>query len=284
MGFSRQGDWSGLLFPLWWIFPTQGSNPRILHQQADASPLCHLGRRSVAGRTLKPQLSRSKRAELRRGFSASFRKMGPSPEMDLLQPLSKLDGSGRGLWPPGFPSHTQHEPPEQAFGVLVCWWATWGALQLSPSWPALGPLSAPPTFWTTTFLGFPFWAFTVDCLSVWKSSFILHFPTWASEDFFSQRRSPLGLAIALRVPPMAGGCSSLPAPRGSRHPCPHLLVVFCPSLLVCSRASASSLSVGTEHLALGLGCWCKDFQEGLGYALQGRTRNLYPQKRALRSQ
>ena len=98
-----------------------------------------------AGRILKPQLSKSKRAELRRGFSASFRKTGPSPETDLLQPLSKLDGSGRGLWPPGFPSHTQHEPPEQAFAVLVCRWAFWGALQLSLSWLAPGPLSAPLT-------------------------------------------------------------------------------------------------------------------------------------------
>ena len=43
---SRQEYWSGLPCPLQGIFPTKGSNLRllhILHWQADSLPLCHLG-------------------------------------------------------------------------------------------------------------------------------------------------------------------------------------------------------------------------------------------------
>ena len=43
MEFSRQEYWSRFPFSLQGIFPTQGSNPRLLHWQADSLPLCHLG-------------------------------------------------------------------------------------------------------------------------------------------------------------------------------------------------------------------------------------------------
>ena len=46
MRFSRQDYWNGLPFLLQGIFLTQGLNlhlPRILHWQADSSPLSHLG-------------------------------------------------------------------------------------------------------------------------------------------------------------------------------------------------------------------------------------------------
>ena len=46
MRFSRQEYWNGLPFLLQGIFLTQGLNlhlPRILHWQADSSPLSHLG-------------------------------------------------------------------------------------------------------------------------------------------------------------------------------------------------------------------------------------------------
>ena len=45
MKFSRQEYWSGLLFLLWGIFLTQGSNPCLLslpHWQVDSLPLSHL--------------------------------------------------------------------------------------------------------------------------------------------------------------------------------------------------------------------------------------------------
>ena len=39
MGFSRQEYWSGLLFPSQGIFPTQGSNPGLLHcRQTPSEP------------------------------------------------------------------------------------------------------------------------------------------------------------------------------------------------------------------------------------------------------
>ena len=46
MVFPRQEYWSGLPFPPWGTFPTQGSNPcllRLLHWQAGSLPLIHLG-------------------------------------------------------------------------------------------------------------------------------------------------------------------------------------------------------------------------------------------------
>ena len=43
LGFSRREYWSGLPFPSLGIFQTQGSNPCILHWQADSSPLSHWG-------------------------------------------------------------------------------------------------------------------------------------------------------------------------------------------------------------------------------------------------
>ena len=45
MGFSKQKSWSGLSCLLWRIFPTQGSNSRLLYflqWQADSSPLAPL--------------------------------------------------------------------------------------------------------------------------------------------------------------------------------------------------------------------------------------------------
>ena len=39
MGFSRQEYWSGLPFPFQGIFLNQGSNPHLLHWQADSLPL-----------------------------------------------------------------------------------------------------------------------------------------------------------------------------------------------------------------------------------------------------
>ena len=42
MGFSRQESGVGCHFPLQGIFPIQGSNPGVLHWQADSSPLSHL--------------------------------------------------------------------------------------------------------------------------------------------------------------------------------------------------------------------------------------------------
>ena len=43
MGFSRQEYWSGLPFPSPRDLPHQGSNPSLLHWQADSLPLSHLG-------------------------------------------------------------------------------------------------------------------------------------------------------------------------------------------------------------------------------------------------
>ena len=43
MGFFRQEYWSGLHVLLQGIFPTQGSNPCLLHWQAGSLPLSHLG-------------------------------------------------------------------------------------------------------------------------------------------------------------------------------------------------------------------------------------------------
>ena len=42
-GFFRQEYWSELSFPSAGIFPDQGSNPCLLHWQADSLPLSHLG-------------------------------------------------------------------------------------------------------------------------------------------------------------------------------------------------------------------------------------------------
>ena len=44
VGIPRQEYWSGGPFPSPGIFLTQGSNPQLLHWQADSSPLSHLGR------------------------------------------------------------------------------------------------------------------------------------------------------------------------------------------------------------------------------------------------
>ena len=41
MGFSRQEYWSGQPFPSPEDFPTQGSNPCLLHWQADSLPLSY---------------------------------------------------------------------------------------------------------------------------------------------------------------------------------------------------------------------------------------------------
>ena len=41
MGFPRQEYGSGLPFPSQGIFPTQGSNPHLLHWQADSLPQSH---------------------------------------------------------------------------------------------------------------------------------------------------------------------------------------------------------------------------------------------------
>ena len=41
MGFSRQEYWSGCHCLLQGIFPTQGSNPCLLHWQEDSIPLSH---------------------------------------------------------------------------------------------------------------------------------------------------------------------------------------------------------------------------------------------------
>ena len=42
MGFPRQEYWSGLPFPYpREIFPTQGSNPRLLHRQVDSLSMSH---------------------------------------------------------------------------------------------------------------------------------------------------------------------------------------------------------------------------------------------------
>ena len=43
MGFSRQGYWSGLLFPSPGIFPTQGSNPGLPHCRQMLYCLSHQG-------------------------------------------------------------------------------------------------------------------------------------------------------------------------------------------------------------------------------------------------
>ena len=43
MGFPRQEYWSQLPFPPPGIFLTQGSNPSLLHWQADSLPLNHQG-------------------------------------------------------------------------------------------------------------------------------------------------------------------------------------------------------------------------------------------------
>ena len=42
LGICRQESWSGLPCPCLGIFPIQGSNPHLLHRQADSLPLSHL--------------------------------------------------------------------------------------------------------------------------------------------------------------------------------------------------------------------------------------------------
>ena len=49
MAFPRQEYWRGCHFPLQEIFPTQGSNPRLLYWQAGSLLLSHLGSRSPSG-------------------------------------------------------------------------------------------------------------------------------------------------------------------------------------------------------------------------------------------
>ena len=46
-GFSRQEYWSGCHALLWGIFPTQGSNPHLLHWQTDSLPLVTPGKPST---------------------------------------------------------------------------------------------------------------------------------------------------------------------------------------------------------------------------------------------
>ena len=41
MGFSREEYWSGLPYPLQWIFSTQGSNPGLLHCRQILNHLSH---------------------------------------------------------------------------------------------------------------------------------------------------------------------------------------------------------------------------------------------------
>ena len=41
MGFSREEYWSGLPYPLQWIFSTQGSNPGLLHRRQILNRLSH---------------------------------------------------------------------------------------------------------------------------------------------------------------------------------------------------------------------------------------------------
>ena len=53
MGFSRQEHRSGLPPPSPGHFPTQGSNLRLLQQQADSLPLRHPGSPSQSAQTLK---------------------------------------------------------------------------------------------------------------------------------------------------------------------------------------------------------------------------------------
>ena len=48
MGFPRQENWSGLPFPSPEDLPDQGLNPCLLHWQADALPLSHLGSPSTS--------------------------------------------------------------------------------------------------------------------------------------------------------------------------------------------------------------------------------------------
>jgi len=60
LGFSRQEYWRGCHFLLQGIFPTQGSNPcllHLLHCQVDSSPLSHLGSPTASRKTLKRQLA-----------------------------------------------------------------------------------------------------------------------------------------------------------------------------------------------------------------------------------
>ena len=52
MGFSRQNTGVGCHFLLQGIFLTQGSNPHLLHWQADSLPLCHVGGASLFHRYL----------------------------------------------------------------------------------------------------------------------------------------------------------------------------------------------------------------------------------------
>ena len=49
MGFPSKNTGVGWYFLLQGIFPTQGSNPRLLHWQADSSPLSHWGSPSLCG-------------------------------------------------------------------------------------------------------------------------------------------------------------------------------------------------------------------------------------------
>ena len=105
------------------------------------------------------------------------------------------------------------------------------------------------------------------------------------EGFFLQRRSSLVWDVGLCVQPTVGKLFlALQAQGGSRCPCLRALCVFCSSLPGCSRVPALSLPFGTERLGLGLGCWCNSPHQGLSYVLQVPKRNLYPHKRASRSQ
>ena len=80
MGFSRQEYWSGMPFPPPEIFPTQGSNQRLLHllqQEAGFLPLTPPGKPSTGSRVLKywiPQESPNGSA-----LSTHSRLVPPSP-------------------------------------------------------------------------------------------------------------------------------------------------------------------------------------------------------------
>ena len=68
MGFSRQEYWSGLPFPSPGVFPTQGSNPGLLHYR-----LSYQGTREMQRRTeLSFCFRMNAEAEVRDGLSIVF--------------------------------------------------------------------------------------------------------------------------------------------------------------------------------------------------------------------
>ena len=99
--FPRQKYWSGLPFPSPGIFPTQGSNPHLLHWQADSLPLSHQIRPSTCS-TPDFLVQRNIGHDFRMTFPFFMLLSGRSPGGGNGKPLQYFcleNPINRGAWP-----------------------------------------------------------------------------------------------------------------------------------------------------------------------------------------